>query len=272
MSNCRWVASDQQRVLPGRHLDGCPEDGCDGCQPCAEPHCSVCRRAHADGACAECLAESRDELNTIRRICGVLPAEATRRGINGEAMMLNGPSANAEAWGNRHMSALRGRLCKCATRGQVCPAYFDRMCPDAAAYLEDARDEAHPLWVLGGWENLWRDVLDQPSGLKQTIERAADYIDRHMHEMAQREEPDFAQFATEIRGCRAHLEAVIHDERQGDAANVGCFECGGRLERKLTERNGFEDVWTCTRCRRRYTYAEYNFALRAHLEAARNAS
>jgi hypothetical protein len=266
MSACKYDGRENPRTLPGRHETTCAGETCPGCLPCTERHCTVCRRTHADGACAECIATQRDELDTIRRICGALPSEAMRRGVNGEAMMLTGPVANAEAWGNRHMSALRGRLCKCVDRGKVCPAWFDKLCPDAAAYLEDARDEKHPLYVLGGWENVWRDTLDQPSDLKQTVERAADYIDRHMHEMARREEPDFAQFADELRGCRAHLEAVIHDEQQGDAANVGCFECGAKIERKLTDKSGFEDVWTCTRCRRRYTYAEYNFALRAALE------
>lgn len=265
---CKWNGTDQPRTLPGRHVTDCAGETCAGCLPCAEPHCGTCRRAHANVTCAECVAGAREELAAIQRICGVLPSEASRRGVNGEAMMLNGPAANAEAWGNQHMSALRGRLCKCVTRGQTCPAFYNRMCPDAAAYLEDARDEAHPLWVLGTWENVWRDALDQPSDLRQNVERASAYIGRHLHEMAERDEPDFAQFAVELRGCRAHLEAVIHDERQGDVANVGCFDCGGRLERKLTERDGFEDHWTCGRCRRRYTYAEYNFALRAALEAS----
>jgi hypothetical protein len=283
MTACKFNGRDEPRILPGRHDDDCHGAGpgwhpplmwvdCTGCQPCLESHCGVCHRTHAPATCPECTATQRDELDEIRRICGLLPAEARRRGVNGEAMMLTGPAANAEAFGNHAMSALRGRLCKCHARGQVCPAYFDKTCPDAAAYLEDARDEAHPLWVLGTWENAWRDALDQPSDLKQTVARAADYIDRHLHEMAQRDEPDFAQFATELRGCRTHLQTVIHDENQGDPANVGCFECGAKIERKLTERDGFEDHWTCTRCHRRYTYAEYNFALRAQLETAKESA
>jgi hypothetical protein len=266
VTTCRWGGRIEPRVLPGRHQPACTTDECPGCEPCTERHCGVCRRTHADVTCAECVATQRDELDQIRTICGILPSEARHRGVNGEAMMLNSPAANAEAWGNRMMSALRGRLCKCAKRGQTCPAYADKMCPDAAAYLEDARDERHPLYVLGTWENAWRDALDHPSDLRQTVERAADYISRHLHEMAQREEPDFPQFADELRACRAYLQSVVHDERQGDVANVGCFECGAKIERRLTEKSGFEDVWTCTRCRRRYTYAEYNFALRAALE------
>jgi hypothetical protein len=43
------------------------------------------------------------------------------------------------------------------------------------------------------------------------------------------------------------------------AAQAGCGQC---------DQGGFEDHWTCGGCKRRYTYAEYNFALRANLEAA----
>ena len=85
------------------------------------------------------------------------------------------------------------------------------------------------------------------------------------------EEAPFEDFARDVRRCRSHLENVLHDENQGDRANVGCFDCGGDLERRLTA-GGFEDHWTCRRCRRRYTYAEYNFALRAALEQDREAS
>jgi hypothetical protein len=181
-------------------------------------------------------------------MCGALPTEVEHRGVNGEAMMLLGPSANPEAWRNRAMSAMRGRV--------------------DAGYLDDCRDEAHPLWVLGTWEQLWRDHLDQPSDLRQTIGRAGDYLERQMHRMAEDDEVPFDDFAGDVRRCRSHLEAILHDQAQGDVANVGCFECGGDLERRLTDA-GFEDHWTCRRCRRRYTYAEYNFALRASLEAAK---
>jgi hypothetical protein len=84
-------------------------------------------------------------------------------------------------------------------------------------------------------------------------------------DLARDPEQDINEFARDIRTCRAHLESVLHDQPKGDPANIGCFECGSGLERRLTD-TGFEDHWTCKGCRRRYTYAEYNFALRAALE------
>lgn len=245
---CRWNGRGEPRTLVGRHLEHHDTDDCPGCLPCPERHCVVCQRVHADGACPECIAATRDDLAAIRLMCGALPAEVEHRGVNGEAMMLLGPSADPEAWRNRAMSAMRGRV--------------------DARYLEDCRDEQHPLWVLGTWEQLYREEFDQPSDLRQTIARAGDYLERQMARMAETEEVPFEDFARDVRGCRGHLEAVMHDQAQGDRANVGCFECGGDLERRLTDA-GFEDHWTCRRCRRRYTHPEYLFALRAALEAAK---
>jgi hypothetical protein len=256
---CRWVSSDQPRVLAGRHGDECPGGDCAGCQRCEERHCGICRYRHAEVTCAECLSVTRETLREIAIHCDALPLEVLDRHVNGEAMMLAGPFADPEAWRFRAMSALMGRV--------------------DAAYLEDCRDELHPGYVLDTWTQLWREHLDQPTDLAPTLDRLVDYLDREMTDMARREEPPFEDFAGELRACLAHLCVVLHDQNQGDEANIGCFECGDKLERRLLPRKagptrakdtgGFEDHWTCKGCHRRYTYAEYNFALRAHLEAAK---
>ena len=141
-----------------------------------------------------------------------------------------------------------------------------------AAYLSDCRDEMHPLWTLAWIEQEWREALDQPTDLTVSIARSGDYIARTMHVVAGltvmpdgSQPPELADAARRLRECRSHLEDVLHDKSMGDVANIGCFECGSKLERRLTA-SGFDDVWTCKGCRRRYTYAEYNFALRAALE------
>lgn len=245
---CRHVADGQPRTLPGRHHVDCPDpDRCPGCLPCPHRHCVVCSTAHADGACAECVGTVRDDLTLIGVLCGDLPTEAVHRGVDSEASMLHGPAADPQAWRYRATSALFGRV--------------------PAGYLEDCRDEAHPLWVLGTWEQLWRDHLDHDTDARLTVPDALDYLGRQLTYMAAQPEPPFEDFAAEVRRCRVHLQAVVRDQNQGDLANVGCFRCGRAIERRLGV-HGFDDHWTCRGCQRTYTAAEYNFALRAKLEQA----
>ena len=242
MTLCASTGIRGARTIPGRHTDTCPGETCPGCAPCPEPHCPVCRRAHHDGACPACVGHTRDDLATIATQAPRLGPEAVHRGITSTAAMLHGPAAHPEAWRNRAAAALFGR--------------------GDPAYLADNRDEPHPLWVLTEWADLWRDHLDQPTDLAPTLPRVVAYLTDHLGDMAAVTEPPFVDAANAIRAVRAHVVAVLGDRPQGDRAGVGCFDCGGPLERALTA-TGFADTWTCLRCRRAYTPAEYHLALRA---------
>lgn len=248
MSECKYAGSKRPRMLPERHEDDCRNEECAGCLPCPEAHCRVCGYTHVAGTCAECLAETREALRDIGVRCGSLPAEVEHRGIHGEAMMLLGPSADPEARGHLEASIAAGRV--------------------PGDYLDHADSELHPLFVLGTWDMIWRDALehDEPTE-RLTVAAAVDYLDRQLSYMAGYEHAPFEDFASAVRDCRTHLAGVLHDEERGVRANVPCFDCGGELERQLGKA-GFDDHWTCRRCRRRYTIAEYNFALRASLEVA----
>ena len=274
--SCKFIASDQPRVLPGRHGDECPGE-CAGCLPCPQPHCQTCGYRHAATNCAECVGQTREDIVEIAAMCAgpTLPTEAVHRGVDSEAAMLEGPAASSDVFAHRLRLAVNNRLCECKPHNP--DPEHPMECRYALPYINDARDESHPLYVLGSWDLMVCEQLGHDRTLTVTIERAASYLDGHLSDLAADSEFPFAQMAGEIRACRAHLEAVLHDQNQGDRANVGCFECGGQLERKLIDRKaatkttkavlgGFEDVWTCRRCGQRYTYAEYNFALRAALE------
>jgi hypothetical protein len=279
---CRWAGANYPRVIPGRHAATCPEthamapqsaeqgeaappeghrdaaglsEGvtCSGCLPCPEPHCVTCARAHADATCAGCVADTRDDLAAIARLTRNLLTEAEHRGVEGEAAHLHAPTANPEAWRQRRRHGYRDHIV---------------VRPDGTTERPDVIGEDHPLWVTGTWELLVVEHLGHTRRTSRiTVASAVSYLDRNLTDLAADPDFPFEDLASEARRCRAHLEAVLHDEERGVRANIPCFECGADLERRLT-RAGFDDHWTCRRCRRVYTIAEYNFALRAALEAS----
>lgn len=233
MSGCRFVASDQPRVIKGRHLPECACDGEFGCLPCPELHCVVCSREHAKAACTACLEAARSDLHAIRDLCASLPLEAAEKGVQSEAAMLHGPSADPEAWRNTATSAMVGRI--------------------DAGYLEDCRDEMHPGWVLGTWEQIWRDFLDHQTEERVTVLGAARYLDMQIAYMSEQIDPAFDEFARELRQCRAHLEDVLRDGIR-EERGAPCVQCEKPMVRT-------EDHWECRTCHRRVTEDEYRFAV-----------
>ena len=222
--SCEYAGRENPRTLPGRHVEDCHRESCPGCQPCTEPHCRICGIAHADGTCAECLAETREALREIARMCDALPDEVEYRGVNGEAMMLLGPAADPEARGHVEASIAAGRL--------------------PADYLDDADSELHPLFVLGTWDMCWRDALehDEPTE-RLTIAAAVDYLDRQMSYMGGFEHVPFEDFASDLRSCGAHLEAVLHDGEQVERG-APCHECKRPLTRVWAD-DVKGDGWVC---------------------------
>lgn len=248
MSTCRFTSTTTPRVLKGRHGDECPGDECRGCQPCPERHCQVCGVSHvtvdgrgSDETCAGCLSETRDDLGAIVELSGHTLAEAVHKGVDSEAAMLAGRAIDTpegiEAWNHRAMSAAMGRI------------------PEL-----DVTDERHPLWVLGTWEMLIREHLDQPSEARITVWRAADYLGGHLTRLAHDPEFAFDELARDLRRCRGHLEVVLHDGEQVEHG-APCLKCETvRLHRiyrgrelpwssKDEPRHAMEDGWACPRCR-----------------------
>ena len=228
---CR--ATDDGRVVDGMHGRECNTSGCPGCLPCVPEHghCVTCQHRHLTKDerwnCARCVGKVRENLRKIEAYTAQAHREVVQRGINSAAFMVAAPAADPEAHGFLHQSATSGRLCKCRKRGQTCPATVEppRICPDAAAFIEDARDELHPLTVLGWWEMLWREELCLPSDERITVGKARRFLDEHLTRMAQQLDPDFDQFRTEVAACRTWLENVL-GEGARDERGVQCFMCG----------------------------------------------
>ena len=267
MTSCRFVSTTDPRVISGRHQDPCRCDDRElGCLECDQTHCVVCSKEHARAACVTCLEAARSDLQAIGDLCLGLPAEAAQKGVQSEAMMLLGPVADPEAWRQTAMSAVRGWLCKCIQRRQLCPSLFGKTCPDEA-YLDDnlEQDETHPLFVLAGWEQVWRDYLDHPTDEPVSIQSAARYLDMQMGYMSERLERPFDDFARDLRTCRAHLEDVLRDGIREERSQVPCVECETRLTRVYGDKES-DDRWLCPRCRRTYSDEEYARAQHFHLE------
>lgn len=264
--NCTWNGRENPRLLVGRHLDDCQGEPCKGCQPCTEGHCRICRLAHADGTCPECVALTREALHEIGRLCDSLPEEVEHRGIDGEAMMLLGPAADPEARGWVEASYLAGRLPEGwieAAHGNECPLLSNEACTGCAG------GELHPYTVLGTWDMAWRDALehDEPTGGRLALADAIDYLDRQLTYMAGFAHLPFEDFAANLRACRAYMERVLHDGEQHDTG-APCLECGVRQERewgKLITADG----WRCPKCKTFSTEAQYRLAVGAeHLAKA----
>lgn len=249
--SCRWNGTGEPRTLAGRHDDDCAdEETCRGCQPCTAAHCRVCGVAHvpATGSCPGCVDEARSNLAEIGRMCAALPDEVEHRGVEGEAFVLLGPCADPEARGHLEASVLAGRV--------------------PPEYLEQVTGELHPTFLAERWGSVYREAFDhdEPLGRVDLADELG-YLGRNLTYMAAFEWVPFEDLVRDLRRCVGHLQAVLHDQDRGERANVSCFDCGGDLERMLGPR-GFDDRWTCRGrgCGRRYTIAEYNFALRAALE------
>jgi hypothetical protein len=267
--SCRWNGKHQPRTLVGRHGEDCPGEtvtdeeggperieGCDGCQRCPGPHCRVCQIHHVTGTdtCGDCLDEVRTNLAEIEAKCAGLLTEATHRGVEGEAMALLGPVANAEARQHWEASVFAGRITpmECDARELV----------DVVRWLETADDERHPLLVIGTWSMTYRDAFehDEPSG-RVELGNELGYLSRNLTYMAGFEWVPFEDFANDVRVCVAHLEDVLGDSSRGERTNIDCLDCGGTLERVLGK-EGFEDVATCRDCKRRFTKPEYSLAVK----------
>lgn len=257
-NRCHFVP-DLGHVLR-THLPDCKASACSGCYPCPERHCAMCGRNHVtvdgrglDEVCAHCLGVVRQDMAAIVERSKELLTEAVHRGINSEAANLAGPvpptlgAIEAHRW--RQLSAFWGRI------------------------PELPEDDRHPAWVLGSWELLVREHLDQPNDeARVLLATARAYLDGHLTRLAHDPTFPFSEMAREIRACRDHLEAVMRDSRRRQQG-APCPMCGdARLElwhaecacgpdgtpaRECSGSCAEDDVWFCPRCRAEYAPADY---------------
>lgn len=218
--------------------------------PCPEPHCRVptCPGRHAEHVCAECVGELAENLDAIAAMCTprVLVTEAAHRGTNSSAAVLAGPVADAEQWSHVEASVLAGRL--------------------PYGWQETATDDRHPLAVLGWWDMIVRDHLEQVTDEPITIATSAAYLVEHRTTLARDPWFDFPLMAAQVRKSRFYTEDVIRAGERSDKTQVPCLDCGKRLVVAYATRVA-DDRHKCPRCHRTYGATEFALAQRDWLDS-----
>lgn len=233
---CHWDGEDR---VTAQHLKSCNSAGCEGCKPCAEPHCAMprCNRHlsdHEPTRCGRCVGAVRGDLKRIGDLCKLAPIAATEGGINSPVFALDGPVPERSSYDARWHWAVRpgGGLCRCASRNQDCPDQLDHpagpacrddkcahqtcrriryqpACPDLVAWLDFATDEQHPKWVLGTWDLIVALHLGHVRTSKVTIASTVSYLDRNLTDLARDEDFGFDDMARELAQCKDHVEDVL---------------------------------------------------------------
>lgn len=198
------------------------------------------------------------DLRAIVDLWRGLPEEAASRADDkdlpgGDALVMMAPAANLEAWEHRYEAAEQsGR----DTR-----------------YVNDQEAELHPLLVLATWEDAIRDERDQPTDLRATVERAADYVGKSVDWMLDVDEcgdQNFLgidQLSIDLRRCRAMLENLLHDGERAEWTRVTCIsdDCDEKPRlMKVYADEAAHDHHQCPGCRARYDYDEFLRAAKVH--------
>lgn len=232
------MARDRGRVLPGRHLDGCPEpDTCPGCLPCPDHHCLTCRRNHADVTCPVCLATTRDDLREVETLTSHLHDEAVhgRRSLSsqipgGDALVLLGP-------GNYYA--------------------------DHLAHSEERPSDPRPPYVVvQHWAAWWADESGSRYPYPDALADLTDYLDGQLHQIAG--DPVFTHLARDLSRLRRRIEDVLYDGERPEVSRVPCLACGTRLH-KVWETKVEDDHWRCPRCGETYNQGRFERAKHDHL-------
>lgn len=222
------------------HRADCNEADCRGCRPCAGEHCSAKRSctwhlSTGQLTCGRCIAAARTDLTWIETLAALMLAEALNVGVNSEAAMLAGPSVDPEAWSWRKATARRGGTWH--------------------ASLIEEDDEHHPARVLGTWARMLTEDYEQEMPHSASLTWCRSYLDRTLHRVGHDDGQDFALLARELRKCRQHLEAVLHNDQRPDRGEA-CPTCTSDAA-ELPEREKGADGKPRPMPRLRREYAHY---------------
>ena len=237
------------------HRPECADTDCRGCRPCpSSDHCTQKRNCSwhvGEGqlTCGRCIAETRRDLRWIGPLASLLMPAALGDGVDSEAASLAGPVTDPEAWTWRKIAARANRHTGRAWH---------------VSLIEDD-DEHDPHRVTGTWARMLTEDYGHDMPERASLSWCVAYLDRTLHRVAHDDEQDFPLLSRELRKCRQHLEAVLHNDERPDAG-APCPTCRDdgtfvRLRREYAhycddegcERLHFtddgSDVWRCPKVR-----------------------
>ena len=234
------------------HRHDCTDTDCRGCTPCAEAHCTATRKcawhpAAGEITCGRCINQVRRNLRWITALGALMETGAESDGIDSEAANLAGPGADP-----RILTARRVLLKRHITE-LLPPTHWQR----AYAALVPEDDDRHPYNVTTRWHMMLAEDYGHDLPDRMTTSAAVAYLDRNLHRIANDDEQDFPLLAREIRKCRQHMEAALHNGRQPEqgAPCRSCVDVEGKAAPRLRlERGHWCDDPECERLHYDQTY------------------
>lgn len=200
-------------------------------------HCTARRSCamHVYGnelACGRCVDRTRRDLQQIADLAALMLPEAVASGVRSEAADLAGPATDPRSWRARRI-AKRLHLDTFLHLGRITEQQYVH----ARLVMEDD-DEEHPYTVTTRWQMMLAEDYHHDLPARMDTATAVGYLTRIVARVASDPEQDWSLFAREIRACRTHLEAVLHNSRAAERG-APCPECrdAGRFVR-LTRRYG----------------------------------
>lgn len=225
-------------------------------------HCTARRscRGHVgprELTCARCLGRARMDIRAIPGLAALMLPMSLGGSVDSEAVNLDGPAADPEAWSWRKVAARKGGTWHVS--------------------LEEDDDERHPFGVLSRWVWMLSEDYNGERTVPESTKDAADYLDRVLSRVAQDDEQDFPLLAREVRKVRRHLDSVLRNSHE-PVRGAPCPDCADAQPDKPAPRLAREwghwcdaaecervhyhddsgDLWVCPRDRTHWrTVAEY---------------
>lgn len=247
MTICRWDRTAEEYVTS----DGSPckvDDYGDPTTHCTAKRSCSWHVGHGELTCARCLAGARVNLHWIGDLSALLLTQALTDGVASEAASLAGPATDPRAWAGIRLAQGR-HLTTWLLRDRITEEQAAR----ALANLEED-DKRHGERLVTTWARMVAEDYHHPLPSRMTLAWCVGYLDRQLHRIAQDPEQDFPLLKRELKKCRQHLEAVLHNNDQRDRG-APCPECVGngegvpRLVREYAQgvKHDRYDQWICPR-------------------------